>query len=124
MHYSLNTTRPLKTPIGSFEFQLILGRMTRDSLQGYENNLLKRRDLSANPKNRQYNGIILTYQPRFLKNVFFSVERAFQNYEGPLPNSKFMNTYLPVMNNLFKKDYNDDTLNKDQILSISTLADA
>ena len=120
LHYSLNTTRPLKTPIGSFEFQLILGRMTRDSLQGYENNLLKQRDLSASPKNRQYNGIILTYQPRFMKNVFFSVSRAFQNYEVPLPNAKFMNTYLPVLNNLFKNDYNDDTLSKDQILSLST----
>ncbi len=119
-HYSLNTTRPLKTPIGSFEFQLILGRMTRDSLQGFENNLLKRRDLAANPKNRQYNGIILTYQPRFLKNVFFSVERAFQNYEVDRPGARFMNTYLPVLNNLFKSDYNDDTLSKDQILSLST----
>jgi hypothetical protein len=119
-HYSLNTTRPLKTPMGSFEFQLILGRMTRDSLQGYENNALKTRNLSANPKNRQYNGIILTYQPRFMKNVFFSVSRSFQNYEVPLPNAKFMNTYLPVLNNLFKSDYNDDTLSKDQILSFST----
>ncbi len=77
LHYSLNTTRPLKTPIGSFEFQLILGRMTRDSLQGDENAALKRRDLSGRPKNRQYNGLILTYQPRFMKNVFFSVSRSF-----------------------------------------------
>jgi hypothetical protein len=120
LHYSFNTTRPLKTPIGSFEFQLILGRMTRDSLQGYENAALKRRDLSDRPKYRQYNGIVLTYQPRFMKNVFFSVSRAFQNYEADKPGAKFMNTYLPVLNNLFKNDYNDDTLSKDQILSIST----
>ena len=120
LHYSLNSTRPLKTPIGSFEFQLILGRMTRDSLQGYENAALKRRDLSDRPKNRQYNGLILTYQPRFMKNVFFSVSRSFQNYEVDKPGAKFMNTYLPVLNNLFKNDYNDDTLSKDQILSIST----
>jgi len=120
LHYSLNTTRPLKTPIGSFEFQLILGRMTRDSLQGFENNALKRRDLSANPPNRQYNGIILSYQPRFLKNIFFSVSRSFQNYEVSKPGAKVMNTYFPVLNNLFKSDYNDDTLSKDQILSFST----
>jgi hypothetical protein len=120
LHYSLNTTRPLKTPVGSFEFQLILGRMTRDSLQGDENAALKRRDLSGRPKNRQYNGLILTYQPRFMKNVFFSVSRSFQNYEVDKPGARFMNTYLPVLNNLFKNDYNDDTLSKDQILSIST----
>lgn len=120
LHYSLNTTRPLKTAIGSFEFQLILGRMTRDSLQGFENNALKKRNLATNPSTRQYNGIIVTYQPRFMKNVFFSVSRAFQNYEVALPNAKFMNTYLPVLNNLFKNNYNDDTLSKDQILSLST----
>jgi hypothetical protein len=36
------------------------------------------------------------------------------------PGARFMNTYLPVLNNLFKSDYNDDTLSKDQILSLST----
>lgn len=120
LHYSLNTTRPLKTPIGSFEFQLILGRMTRDSLQGFENAALKRRNLADRPSNRQYNGIMLTYQPKFMRNVFFSVSRAFQNYEVNKPGAKFMTTYLPVLNNLFKNDYNDDTLSKDQILSLST----
>jgi hypothetical protein len=120
LHYSLNTTKPLKTPIGSFEFQLILGRMTRDTLQGFENNLLKQRDLSASPKYRRYNGLILTFQPRFMKNVFFSASRSFQNYEVPLLNAKITNAYLPVLNNLFKSNYNDDTLSKDQILSLST----
>jgi hypothetical protein len=120
LHYSLNTTRPLKTPVGSFEFQLILGRMTRDSLQGFENSSLKQRNFPDRPMNRQYNGIILTYQPRFMKSVFFSVSRSFQNYEVAKPGARIINTYLPVLNNLFKNKYNDDTLNKDQILSLST----
>jgi hypothetical protein len=120
-HIRLNTTRPIYIGIGSIEFALVLGRMTRDTSQGFENSYLKKRVFDyKQPSTRQYNGLNIVFQPRFIKNVFFGVTRAFQNYEITKANASFSQNYLPVINGLFKNNYADDTLSKDQILSLYT----
>ena len=120
-HARLNTTRPINIGIGKIEFALVLGRMTRDTAQGFENNNLQKRAFDySQPSTRQYNGLNIVFQPRFTKNVFFGLTRAFQNYESPKPNASFAQNHLPVLNGLFKNNYADDTLSKDQILSLYT----
>lgn len=121
-HLRLNTHKPINIGIGNIEFSLVLGRMTRDTALGFENNNLQKRDFNyAMPSTRQYNGINVVFQPKILQNVFVGFNRSFQNYE--LTKAEYQanyKSYLPVLNELFKNNYSDDTLNKDQILSIFT----
>ncbi len=120
-HVRLNTTRPINVGFGKIEFALVLGRMTRDTAQGFENSNLQKRAFDyTQPSTRQYNGLNIVFQPGFTKNVFFGVTRAFQNYEITKANASFAQNHLPVLNGLFKNNYADDTLSKDQILSLYT----
>jgi hypothetical protein len=121
-HLRLNTYKPIDIGIGKIEFSLVLGRMMRDTTFGFENNSLQKRGLNYSlPSTRQFNGVNVVYQPKILKNVFIGLSRSFQNYELSKPEYQAnFNAYLPVLNDLFKNNYSDDSLNKDQILSLFT----
>ena len=71
-HYTLNTTRPIKTAIGSFEAQLIGGKLEQsgvDSLAGFE--------YRSKPRDWRYiNGIVVTYQPKWVPNFFIGMDRT------------------------------------------------
>jgi len=94
-HLTFNTTRPLKTPIGSFEWQLVVGKLNEDTSRGFENKMLK----PFNPKNtwRYFSGIVITYQPSFMPNFFLGLTRTEHLYNTD-QNKKtgFINKYLPV----------------------------
>src|SRR5690606_39084063 len=100
-HLNFNTTRPAKTFLGSFEGQLIIGRL-KDSQQ----------EPSQHPElNEQYfreftgdwrylNGISITYQPKWVPGLFLGGSRTFQNY-----NSRRGNTFadwFPIFNGITK----------------------
>ena len=120
-HLSLNTTRPINIGIGKVEFQLVLGRLNRDTSVGFENNFGAKRLFGAStPLNRQYNGLNVVFQPRNSKSLFLGITRAFQQYENPDSKAPFTTKYLPVLNGLFKNTYTDDFMAKDQILSFYT----
>lgn len=40
-HFSINTSKPIKTPIGSIEFQLVMGRLKEDTSRAFENNYMR-----------------------------------------------------------------------------------
>jgi hypothetical protein len=121
-HLRLNTYKPINIGIGQIEFALVLGRMTRDIDLGFENNALQKRGFNqSQPSTRQYNGLNVVFQPKVLKNIFIGINRSFQNYElSKISYKADIKSYLPVLNELFKNNYSDDTLNKDQILSFFT----
>ena len=82
---------------------------------GYENYGLKKRPLN---NERYFNGLAISYQPAFMKNVSFGITRSFQNYSNN--NIKvFIPKYLPVVSSFFGSAYND-TINRDQLLSFNT----
>lgn len=94
-HISFNTTRPLKTPIGSFEWQLVMGKLNEDTSAAFENTFLQ----LMRPRNedRYFNGIVLTYQPSFLPNFFFGLTRSEHVYISDRDKKTgFVNKYLPV----------------------------
>ncbi len=94
-HLTFNTTRPLKTPIGSFEWQLVIGKLVEDTARGFENSMLK----PFNPKNewRYFNGIVITYQPSFMPNFFVGLTRSEHLYKTDQDKKTgFVNKYLPV----------------------------
>ena len=76
-HYSVSSNRPLQSFIGNLQFQIVSGTLRSDTTQGYENYGLKKRPLN---NERYFNGLAISYQPAFMKNVSFGITRSFQNY--------------------------------------------
>uniref|UniRef100_UPI00404B8757 capsule assembly Wzi family protein n=1 Tax=Flavobacterium sp. TaxID=239 RepID=UPI00404B8757 len=71
-HLTLNTSKPAKTFLGSFEGQLIIGKLenfaplVRDGKEDW----------------RYLNGITFSYQPKWLPGLFFGASRVFQQYSS------------------------------------------
>ena len=103
LHYSINSNRPIITAIGSIQLQLQAGFLQKDSSQGYENKRLQTAILDKNK--RFYNSISISYQPKFLKNVYLGLTRTFQNYTQlqSSNNNGFVYNYVPVFVAFFKK---------------------
>ncbi len=103
-HITLNTVKPLHTKIGSFEGQVICGRLedsgfapsdTNRTSNGYKLYVRKRTDW------RYLNGTVLTYQPKWVPGLFFGVTRTFITYYNDMGSG--IKDYLPVISPLSKK---------------------
>ena len=117
-HYSINSNRPIKNFLGTFQFQVISATLTQDSLQGFENNGLRRRNI--NKSDRFLSSLAVDYQPSFLKNISFGINRSLQSYKDRLP-SDFVQKNIPVLSAFFgSTDVARDTFPQDQTVSIYT----
>ncbi|MFN5147330.1 MAG: capsule assembly Wzi family protein [Bacteroidota bacterium] len=124
-HFTLSTTQPFCLPIGSFEGQLVVGRLDEDSsFTGglYENFHLKPSRLTD--QWRYFNAIVVTFQPSFFKNFHLGATRAFQTYKKDFQalGGQFIQRYLPVLTNIFKEKGDDPTggATRDQQISLFT----
>ncbi len=105
-HISLNTNRPIITPIGSFEAQFISGRL-ENSNSPY--NSLKVQQW------RYLSGMVLNYQPRWLPGLFVGLTRVFQMYNSEV---KGIGDYFPLFQPFEKLKTKEDEKNRDQISSM------
>ena len=94
-HFTLNTTRPVKTAIGSFEGQFIVGRLENSGYEpltpglSYFNNPL----YVPKPTDWRYiTGFTLSWQPKWVPGLFLGMTRSAQTYSKDL--SSF-GSYLP-----------------------------
>ena len=103
-HFTLNTVKPIRTPIGSFEGQIIGGKLDPSGFFGADTNLVidgikqyiaKRNDW------RYLNGMIFTYQPRWVPGLFLGMTRSFMTYHKDIGNN--FASYLPIFSALQKK---------------------
>ena len=118
IHRTFRTTRPLITKIGNFEFNIINGGdLKYDSAQGLETWELKQKIIKNGP--RVFNGVTLTYQPKFLPNLFFGFNRVFVDYTKN-KYSSFLQKNIPQLLPFSKLANNDDTLSRDQLASLFT----
>ncbi|MDP1762762.1 MAG: capsule assembly Wzi family protein [Sediminibacterium sp.] len=119
-HLFLATRKPLHTPIGSFEFQLIGAKLTSNSERNYENQNLTNNLLNNN--DRYLNAYAITYQPKWVPGLFIGITRGIQTYQESVDNSSgsFMSKYLPVLGKAVDKNnaQGDDTLTTDQLASV------
>jgi hypothetical protein len=121
-HLTFNSTKPLKTPIGNFEWQLIAGKLMEDTLL-----LLENKNLTTsyyNPgsytgsgysgpydprKNWRYiNGITLSYNPKWIKGLFLSVNRVAYSYNFKIDSASgfsFFKKYFPVLFGVLRQSY-------------------
>jgi len=128
MHFNISTVTPIKTFIGSFEFQLIGGKLTRDLSQGLETLSMNKPD-SLNLyfpyikdysqfNDRYFNGISISFNPKFFKHFHLGIERAFQNYTRESIPNNFIQNYLPIFSLFTRNDY-EDQINRDQYIAIN-----
>ncbi len=97
-HAIINTNKPITTAIGNFEGQLVAGRLDSSGFiaaQVDQNNPVKRFYQPKYNDWRYFNGIVLTYMPKWIPGLFLGATRAFQFYSESLQAS-FTN-YLPVI---------------------------
>ncbi|WP_158559337.1 capsule assembly Wzi family protein [Deminuibacter soli] len=127
-HLVLNSSKPLKTGIGSFEWELVAGKLVDDSKNIlYQNYYMKPTVVFGFPADtvnhdwRYFNGIVLTYSPKWTPGLFLGITRAFQTFHNDLQLNQrgFFNKYLPVISP-FQKDMNEneDSLRRDQVTSL------
>lgn len=94
-HFTINTQEPVKTPIGSFEGQIIAGRLESS---GYgvlepEREFFSDPLFVAKPHDWRYlSGLAVTWQPKWVPGLFLGLTRSSQLYSNDL--SKF-GDYLP-----------------------------
>jgi hypothetical protein len=122
-HITFNTTKPVRTPIGSFEWQLVAGRL--DS-SGFSLPVLERNGIGAGyikaKRNdwRYFNGIVLSYNPRWVPGLFLGATRSFLVYRGDMGTR--LNDYLPVIIPMSKKslggEEEENEKDRDQLASI------
>ena len=123
LHLTFNTTRPIKTPIGNFEFQLIGGKLVEDTTVLLENSNLTTTYYNPNsydgtgnsgPYNakkswRYLSGVTLTYNPKWIKGLFLSINRVGYAYHYKIQENAagytFMQRYFPVLFGVLRESY-------------------
>ena len=116
-HYSLQTNRPIKNFLGTFQFHIIGATLTKDSSQVFENYRLKKREIS--PNDRYLNSLAIDYTPSFLKNISFGVNRSIQTYTSSKINGLILDK-LPALGAFFGATAAaSDTFPRDQLVAIS-----
>ena len=97
VHFTFNTDAPVHTRIGSFEGQLVIGRLDESgSTPPHPERAYLGTPLYV-PKPddwRYFSGLVLTYQPKWVKGLFLGTTRSMQLYSKDLGNS--IGDYLPL----------------------------
>jgi hypothetical protein len=121
LHAYLRSNRPLKTPIGHFEWQLIGARLEGDSTLPYENFHLKRATETYPANWRYQSAFVISYQPKWVPGLFLGMTRTLQRFQQDimLGGGGFLRKYVPVLTKAFQKknEPTDDAENTDQLAS-------
>ncbi|MET0572285.1 MAG: capsule assembly Wzi family protein [Pedobacter agri] len=118
-HLTLNTTKPIKTYIGSFEAQIVGGRLEQSGV-----NLLAQNGLSQAIINesitrpydwRYFSGIIVTYQPKWVPGLFLGFDRSFIVNRSNMGRS--FADYFPIFDAVEKRNFgeNENGQNLDEL---------
>jgi len=102
-HLTLNTRHPVQTPIGSFEAQVIAGNLDASGYSPLEqDNIYHGANLYVRkPNNWRYiNGIIATWQPKWIPGLFLGADHSSVYY---LKSLDVFNDFIP----LFPSDVSD-----------------
>lgn len=83
-HLTLNTRKPAKTFIGSFEGQILMGKL--ENFVAFERN--------GKEDWRYLNGITLSYQPKWIPGFYVGFSRVFQQYSSY--NNQSWSYYFPI----------------------------
>ena len=82
-HFTINTIRPLQTKIGSFEGQVVAGRLDASGYPGIDSLKLAQHGVTyiAKPNEwRSLRGFVFTYQPLWVPGLFLGATASSINY--------------------------------------------
>jgi hypothetical protein len=99
-HITLNTVRPIGTPIGSFEGQIIAGKLENSNLPQLNQNVAlngQNLEISYNKDWRYLAGVNINYQPKWVPGLFLGFIRDFMSYGNDLNTFKdYFPFFFPV----------------------------
>jgi hypothetical protein len=119
IHLTFNTTAPVTTPVGSFEWQVISGRLKSSGILPDTTRMFDGKPLyeKRQDEDRYVNGAVFCWQPKWTKGFYLGFARLFYLYESDVRPS--VSGYLPIVAALYKPESsNEDHLKRDQILSL------
>ena len=73
LHATIHTEKPIKTKIGSFEFQMIGGQLKNSGIPLLDTNKVYNGNFLYQPKinySRYINGMVVSWQPKWIKGLF------------------------------------------------------
>lgn len=105
-HISFHTSKPIKTKLGAFEWQLLVGKLTDNKELPVESFGLRNGPVSD--RWRYLNAIILTWQPKWISGLSLGFSRGIQFYGKGMDslNQPILEKYLPVVSGFFKSKIN------------------
>ncbi|WP_246535468.1 capsule assembly Wzi family protein [Litoribacter ruber] len=100
-HFTFNTSKPVKTFLGQFEGQFLIGRLSPSGLAPSQIDQLNATFYEPPVSDWRYlNAISLTYQPKWVTNLFLGFSRTFQQFDHMRGNSVV--DWLPVFEGLIQ----------------------
>src|SRR5690554_1304254 len=106
-HLTLNTTRPAKTFLGSFEGQLLIGRLEPSGFEPSQHPELNERYFrTLSPGWRYLNGLSVSYQPKWVPGLSLGLNRTFQQYNKDRGST--FGDWLPVFEVFTKESLFED----------------
>jgi hypothetical protein len=103
-HITLNTQRPIKTPIGSFEGQILTGRLDGSGFNPPATDQVFRGFVQFVPKPddwRYFQAMTFSYSPKWIKGLSLGFTRWVQQYHE---NTKLTKDYFPAFSAIFRKN--------------------
>lgn len=122
-HLTFNTTKPVPTAIGSFEWEFIAGHLddsgyppllTTTLADGTNLFVYKNTDW------RYFTGFNLNYHPKWIRGFTLGFNRTFNAYYSDVKTHGF-SAFVPYLTSFFKKNYNNgagDAYPMDQVTSV------
>ena len=120
LHFTLNTRKPIQTFIGSFEGQIIAGKLEGSGISSPKSQfIIDGNDYEIAKSNdwRYINGLSINYQPKWVPGLFVGLNRTIQVYRGDMGSgfSDYMPIFAPFQKN---KTTGEDAKNRDQLASL------
>jgi hypothetical protein len=122
LHLSLNTDKPISTGIGSFEGQIIGGKLLSSGIEDSIRTVKGTLFYSPKPSDWRYlSAMILAWQPKWIKHVYLGFERSIYEYSENLNSSrsgKGILKYIPVLQGFFGNGHSLGYDYQDQLSSL------
>lgn len=103
-HITFNSTKPIQTPIGAFEWQLVTGQLEGSGFtppQPERTYAGTRLYVPKNDDSRYFQGFTLTYSPKYIEGLSIGFIRWVQTYSEFVEEN---NDYFPAFDNLFRNN--------------------
>lgn len=101
-HISLNTIKPAMTFLGSFEAQMLIGRLESSNQNPSQFETLNDNFFwTLNTDWRYLNGLMVSYSPKWISSLSFGYSRTYQYYNEDRPND--LKGWLPILEPMAKE---------------------